>query len=90
MIDVRYEGGDSYAVTIREGKSQTKHSVTLAPPDLQRLGGSRPAEAVIDAAFRFLLDREPKETILPRFDLTVIARYFPEFESELPNYLTAD
>ena len=36
---------------------------------------------------RFLLDREPKESILGRFDVTVISRYFPEFERELPHYL---
>ena len=39
------------------------------------------------AAFRFLLDREPKESILRRFDVAVISRYFPEFERELPRYL---
>jgi hypothetical protein len=31
-----------------------------------------------------LLDREPKESILGRFDAMVISRYFPEFERELP------
>jgi hypothetical protein len=35
-----------------------------------------------------LLDREPKESILGRFDVTVISRYFPEFERELPRYLS--
>jgi hypothetical protein len=35
-----------------------------------------------------LLDREPKESILGSFDVTVISRYFPEFERELPNYLS--
>jgi hypothetical protein len=41
----------------------------------------------VRAAFAFLLDREPKEAILARFDVAVIARYFPEFERELPRYL---
>lgn len=41
------------------------------------------------AAFRFLLDREPASSILGRFDVTVIGRYFPEFEAELPGYLPA-
>jgi hypothetical protein len=44
---------------------------------------------VLQSAFAFLLDREPKEAILRRFDLAVISRYFPEFESELPRYLAA-
>jgi hypothetical protein len=41
----------------------------------------------VRAAFAFLLDREPKEAILARFDVAVISRYFPEFERELPRYL---
>jgi hypothetical protein len=45
-------------------------------------------EHCIKAAFKFLLDREPKESILRRFDITVITRYFPEFERELPRYLS--
>jgi hypothetical protein len=52
-----------------------------------QLGGGHDPERVIAAAFAFLLDREPKESILPRFDVTVISRYFPEFETELPDYL---
>jgi len=39
-------------------------------------------------AFRFLLDREPKESILGRFDVTAISRYFPEFEREMPRYFS--
>jgi hypothetical protein len=50
--------------------------------------GAHTPERCIEAAFRFLLDREPKESILRRFDITVICRYFPEFEHELPGYLS--
>jgi hypothetical protein len=35
-----------------------------------------------------LLDREPKESILRRFDVTAISRYFPEFGREMPRYLS--
>jgi hypothetical protein len=42
----------------------------------------------LKTAFRYLLDREPTESILPRVDVTVISRYFPEFEHELPRYLS--
>ena len=55
-----------------------------------KLSGGHTPEQFLDAAFRFLLDREPKESILARFDVSVIARYFPEFERELPNYLKAE
>ena len=36
---------------------------------------------------RFLLDREPKELILGAFDISVIRRYFPEFDDALSRYL---
>jgi hypothetical protein len=35
-----------------------------------------------------LLDREPKESILRHFDVTAISSYFPEFEREMPRYLS--
>ncbi len=89
MIQVRHDGDERYTVTIREGGSQTQHRVTASRTDVKRIGGGKPAEAVITGAFRFLLDREAKESFLPGFDLMVIARYFPEFERELPSYLTA-
>jgi hypothetical protein len=51
-------------------------------------GGKHIPEHCLKAVFRFLLDHEPKESILERFDVTVISRYFPEFERELPRYLS--
>ena len=72
-----------FDVTLREGKSETRHRVSLSKEDHARLGGGAQGEAVITAAFRFLLDREPKEAILARYDVSVISRYFPEFETTL-------
>lgn len=90
MIEIRRMAGTplAFAVTIRDGKSQTRHRVTLSDATLARLGGgSHTPEQYMDAAFRFLLDREAKEAILARFDISEIARYFPKFERELPRYL---
>jgi hypothetical protein len=55
---------------------------------LRQLAGKRTPEHCLEAAFRFLLDRERKEFILGHFDVMVISRYFPEFERELPRYLS--
>ena len=92
MIEVRRAGdGDplAFEVIVREGKGETRHHVTMARETCERLtGGKHAPERVIEAAFRFLLDREPKESILGRFDVTIISRYFPEFARELPNYLS--
>jgi hypothetical protein len=55
----------------------------------QRLSaGNHTPERCVEAAFRFLLDREPKESILGRFDVTLISRYFPDFAQELPRNLS--
>ena len=64
-----------------------RHPTTAAAADLRRLAPASSPERCIEAAFRFLLDHEPKGAILRRFDLSVIARYFPEFERELPRRL---
>ena len=70
-------------------KSETRHHVTMSQEMCERLtAGKHPPERCLEAAFRFLLDREPKESILRRFDVTAISRYFPEFEREMPRYLS--
>ena len=92
MIDVRQTGkGDplEFEVTVREGGGETRHRVTASRKYCDRLGGDAPEDRLIEAAFRFLLDREPKEAILSRFDISVVARYFPEFEARLPDYLVS-
>jgi hypothetical protein len=78
-----------FEVVVRDGEGETRHHVTMSREVCDRLTAGRHApEACIEGAFRFLLDREPKESILGRFDVTVISRYFPEFERELPRYLS--
>jgi hypothetical protein len=94
MIQVRRTADDdplAFEIIVREGKGETRHQVTMSRETCERLtGGQHTPERLIEAAFFFLLDREPKESILGRFDVTVIARYFPQFERELPKYLTTD
>lgn len=90
MIEIRRTADIplTFAITIREGKSETRHRVTLSEATFERLGdATHTPERYVDAAFRFLLDREAKESILASFDIAVIARYFPDFERELPRYL---
>jgi hypothetical protein len=92
MIEVRRTAAgdpENFDVVIREGGGETRHHVTVSPETCRRLtGGRHSPEQCVEACFRFLLDREPKESILGRFDVTVIARYFPEFERELPRYFS--
>jgi hypothetical protein len=60
--------------------SETQHTVSVSPAEQQRYGGGTAGvQALVDASFRFLLERESKESILRRFALADIERYFPEF-----------
>jgi hypothetical protein len=91
MIEIERTGAGNilrFRVVVREDAGETRHEVTISRTDCERLAGTtHTPEQCIDAAFRFLLDREPKEAILRRFDVTVIPRYFSDFEAELPRYL---
>jgi hypothetical protein len=92
MIKIQRVGeGDplDFEVVVREGTGETRHRVTISEAKSERLtAGHHTPERCLEAAFRFLLDREPKESILARFDISVISSYFPEFEQELPRYLS--
>jgi hypothetical protein len=75
-------------VTVRDG-SETHHRVRVSRADLARLapGTSDPVN-LVEASFAFLLEREPKESILREFDLTVIGRYFPDYDREIGRRLS--
>ncbi|HTR48330.1 MAG TPA: hypothetical protein VMM16_13180 [Verrucomicrobiae bacterium] len=87
-IDVEKTGEGEFQVRVTEGKTHTTHRVTLKQADHERITGGRiePAE-LVRRSFEFLLENEPKESILARFDLTVIGRYFPKFESAIKQRL---
>jgi hypothetical protein len=92
MIEVTRLSGEEpmeFQVVIRESTGETRHTVMLGAAHFARLSAAAPPECCIEAAFQFLLEREPREAILRRFDIDVISRYFPEFERELPRYLAA-
>lgn len=92
-IEVRQSaGGDplKFAVVVRDEAGETHHVVTMAPSTYQELtGGTATPVRCVEATFRFLLDREPKEQILARFDMAVVPHYYPDFERQLPGYLSA-
>ena len=73
-----------FEVRIMENGSESRHRVTLTPEVYHRLsGGKIGPEELIKRSFEFLLEREPKESILSEFDLPLIGHYFPEYEREL-------
>ena len=89
-IEVRKSAEGAYEVRVIEGKSVSMHRVTLADEDCTRLTTGKIApEELIRRSFEFLLEHESKESILARFDLTVISRYFPQYEREIKAYFSS-
>lgn len=87
-IDVEQSAPEEFRVRVSEGKTETQHVVTMKTSDYERISGRKvePLE-LVRRAFEFLLARERKEQILARFDLTVISRYFAEFEQAMKRSL---
>jgi hypothetical protein len=88
-IRVGPTGPGRFQVTVTEGATQTVHTVSLSRGYYEKLTQKKVQEEVlIERSFRFLLEHEPKESILREFDLPLIGRYFPEYESEIRRRLT--
>ena len=84
MIDVKKKGENEFLVVVKEGQAETEHTVTLDQDYYYRLTqGAVPKEKLIEESFKFLLERESKESILRRFNLKIINRYFPEYEKTI-------
>jgi len=80
MIKVEKKNQQEFTVKVEE----KEYNVSLDNEYWQDLTGGKIAkEELIKKSFEFLLEREPKESILSRFNLRVINQYFPEFEEEI-------
>jgi hypothetical protein len=65
---------------VGEDDTTTRHVVAVSHGELDRLAPGGSPEDLVRRSFEFLLEREPKESILRSFELSVIGRYFPKFE----------
>jgi hypothetical protein len=84
MIRIEKQDADTFEVTIEEGNGASHHTVTVTDDYHQKLtGGSIEKKELLRRSFEFLLEREPKESILSRFDLPTIQRYVPQYEDQL-------
>lgn len=83
-VSVSVEGEGTYLVEVRAGGASTSHTVEVPDGLATELGWGDDSEAeLVRQSFLFLLAREPATSILPRFRLDVIGRYFPEYAREI-------
>jgi hypothetical protein len=87
MAEVEKIDDTTYEVTV-QGPPTTTHRVTVRPDYYQKLTeGKVPPERLVERSFDFLLERESNRSILSSFDLSVIQRYFPEYEDTIGGML---
>ncbi|MEP6752081.1 MAG: hypothetical protein ABI959_04985 [Candidatus Dormiibacterota bacterium] len=63
------------------GRPASEHTVTVTRADKERLAPQGTVEDLVARSFAFLLEREPPSSILRRFDLVDIERYFPDYRT---------
>ena len=79
-------GGDVFKVTI-SGPTKTEHKVTVTDNNHKRLTDGRvKKEELLEFSVNFLLQREPNTSILSSFNITVIQKYFGEYEAEVKRW----
>jgi len=88
-IDIAAADTNTYDVTITDDDGQqTSHRVWVPPAILTELGLSEAQEPVlVRASMAYLLEREPASSILPQFGLDEIARFFPNYRTEIGTLL---
>jgi hypothetical protein len=89
MIRVEKLDAGRFEVTV-DAATKTTHTVTVDEAYHQKLtGGAATPEELVETSFEFLLEREPNTSILGRFDLPTIGRYFPEYEATIKRMLSS-
>ena len=86
MLSIKTQSNNRYEVIINL-KTKTSHVVTLSDKDYLNLTNKKVTKKeLLKFSFKFLLEREPNTSILSSFELTVIAKYFPEYEKSVKNW----
>ncbi len=77
--------GDGWrcTVTVGDDADATIHDVTVDRATREDLAPEATVDELVAASFAFLLEREPRESIMRRFELPVIGRFFPDYPEEI-------
>ena len=88
-ISIKLVSNNKYEVTVKS-KTLTTHLVTLSDEVHKNLTNEKVTkEELLDFSFKFLLDREPNTSIMSSFELTVISRYFSEYEKSVEKWCSS-
>jgi hypothetical protein len=77
------ENADYKVVVEEDNSSRSVHRVTVTPAHIARYAPGVSPQRLLHASFEFLLEHEPKESILSRFPLDLIEHYFPGYPPQI-------
>ena len=78
---------NKFEITVNK-KLTTKHTVLLTDEYYDSLTKKKISKKkLLEYSFYFLLDKESNTSILSSFELSIISKYFPEYENEIKKIL---
>ena len=80
---------DGWACQVGLTGDAAGYEVTVDRETLDDLAPGVTPETLVEESFRFLLEREPADAILRRFELPIIGRYFADYPDEIRRRLSA-
>ncbi len=83
-IEVVPIGSAEFRVEVTDDAGTSVHQVTVPEGYVEELGVEDTSlQDLVRESFRFLLDREPKDSILQEFELSTIENYFSDYPEEI-------
>ena len=77
------EAGWHCTVTLGDDPGATTHEVSVDREVLEDLAPGATPEELVRVSFTFLLEREPRESIMRQFELPIIGRFFGDYRDEM-------
>ena len=85
-VSIKKRTDDVFQVTVADSMTTT-HEVTVNDQSLTDLADDKVTkEQLLEFSFNFLLDREPNTSILSKFDINVISKYFSDYRDEVKRW----
>ena len=85
-ISIIKQNDDVFIVKVTNDVS-TSHTVTVSDQSLADLTNNNATKTqLLEFSFNFLLDREPNTSILSKFDINVISKYFSDYRDEVKRW----
>lgn len=86
-IFIKELSDNKFEITVNK-KLTTKHTVLLTDEYYDSLTKKKISKKkLLEYSFYFLLDKESNTSILSSFELSIISKYFPEYENEIKKFL---